>query len=87
MAVIYERSLFALAFSQLAVSLTTFGPPGCDLNCGRVVNSNTETSAASLMSFFFNRGRNRTNAAELARQTYDLLSRLDVANNPNPKVV
>lgn len=38
------------------------------------------------MSFFFNRGRNRTNAAELARQTYDLLARLDVANNPNPKV-
>ncbi|CAK7227725.1 Hym1p [Sporothrix bragantina] len=38
------------------------------------------------MSFFFNRGRNRTNAAELARQTYDLLSRLDVVNNPNPKI-
>ncbi|EPE03752.1 conidiophore development protein hyma [Ophiostoma piceae UAMH 11346] len=38
------------------------------------------------MSFFFNRGRNRTNAAELARQTYDLLARVDVANNPNPKI-
>ena len=39
------------------------------------------------MSFFFNRGRNRTNAAELARQTYDLLSRLDVTSNVTPKVV
>ncbi|CAK7202284.1 Hym1p [Sporothrix eucalyptigena] len=38
------------------------------------------------MSFFFNRGRNRTNAAELARQTYDLLARIDVANNPTPKI-
>ncbi|KIH91454.1 calcium binding protein 39 [Sporothrix brasiliensis 5110] len=38
------------------------------------------------MSFFFNRGRSRTNAAELARQTYDLLSRIDVAKNPEIKV-
>lgn len=39
------------------------------------------------MSFFFNRGRNRTNAAELARQTYDLLARVDVANNPKVGVL
>ncbi|EFX06079.1 conidiophore development protein hyma [Grosmannia clavigera kw1407] len=41
---------------------------------------------SSAMSFFFGRGRSRTNAAELARQTYDLLVRLDLPRNPSPKL-